>query len=64
MEEIRAFLAQNNDGTLTVPYAQNRVVLFRSDLFHESGPVKFRPGYENHRINITLLFGEQTGHNL
>jgi tetratricopeptide (TPR) repeat protein len=63
MEEIRAFLAQNNDGTLTVPYAQNRVVLFRSDLFHESGPVKFRPGYENHRINITLLFGEERGMN-
>ncbi len=36
-------------------------VLFRSDLFHESGPVKFRSGYENHRINITLLFGEQSG---
>jgi tetratricopeptide (TPR) repeat protein len=64
MAEIREFLAQNSEGTIDVPYARNRAVLFRSDLFHESGEVRFRPGYENHRINITLLFGEQTGHNL
>ena len=41
-------------------YAQNRAVLFRSDLFHESGRVRFRPGYANHRINMTLLFGDRS----
>ena len=53
---IRAFLAESDAGVVTVPYAENRAVLFRSGLFHESGAVRFRPGYENHRINITLLF--------
>lgn len=55
---IRRFLAGNAAGAVTALYAENRAVLFRSGLFHESGTVRFRPGYENHRINITLLFGE------
>ncbi|MCY4552005.1 MAG: tetratricopeptide repeat protein [Defluviicoccus sp.] len=57
-DRIRDFLAASDAGALAVPYAANRAVLFRSDLFHESGRVRFRPGYANHRINITLLFGE------
>ena len=57
-DRVRAFLDASNAGSFTVPYAANRAVLFRSDLFHESGRVRFRPGYANHRINITLLFGE------
>ncbi len=59
--EIRRFLADNEAGTIVVPYGENRAGLFRSDLFHESDRVKFRPGFENHRINITLLFGDQGG---
>ena len=55
---IRALLDGSAAGAVAVAYAQNRAVLFRSDLFHESGRVRFRPGYENHRINMTLLFGE------
>lgn len=53
---IRDILAESDAGAVTVPYAANRAVLFRSGLFHESGIVRFRPGYETHRINITLLF--------
>ena len=56
---ILALLDGNDAGSVTVPYAQNRAVLFRSDLFHESGRVRFRPGYTNHRINMTLLFGDR-----
>ncbi len=56
---IRAFLEASDAGSLRVAHAANRAVLFRSDLFHESGRVRFRPGYANHRINITLLFGER-----
>lgn len=55
---IRQHLAENDAGAVTAPYGANRAVLFRSDLFHQSGLVRFRPGYQNHRINITLLFGE------
>ncbi|MDE0334412.1 MAG: tetratricopeptide repeat protein [Defluviicoccus sp.] len=56
---IRSFLDRNEAGSVTLPYARNRAVLFRSDLFHESGRVRFRPGYANHRINMTLLFGDK-----
>lgn len=56
---IRDLLDGSAAGAVTVAYAQNRAVLFRSDLFHESGRVRFRPGYANHRINMTLLFGER-----
>ncbi len=58
---IRLFLAESEEDAVTVPHRANRAILFRSDLFHESGPVRFRPGHENHRINITLLFGTPEG---
>lgn len=56
---IGRFLAENSGEREIVPYGENRAVIFNSDLFHESGAVAFTPGYENHRINITLLFGER-----
>ena len=60
-EPIVAFLAQNAAGSLIVPYRENRAVLFESRLFHHSDAPKFRGGYENHRINVTLLFGRHGG---
>jgi len=59
--EVAAFLAQHADDTLHVPYRENRAVLFRSRLFHRSDAPHFAPGYENHRINVTMLFGSETG---
>ena len=44
---------------IDVPYRRNRMIVFNSNLFHESGPVTFKPGYENHRINVTMLFGQR-----
>lgn len=32
---------------------------FVSDQFHESLPFRFAPGYENRRVNLTLLFGDR-----
>ena len=55
---IQAFLAENGDSAVTVPYRENRGVLFESRLFHGTDRPDFAPGYENHRINITLLFGD------
>ena len=52
------FLAQHPGDTVTVPYRQNRAVMFRSRLLHRSDRPEFRNSYENHRINLTLLFGE------
>ena len=41
-----------------MPYRANRAVLFDSSLLHQTDPdYAFLPGYDNHRINLTLLFG-------
>jgi tetratricopeptide (TPR) repeat protein len=56
-ERIVAFLEQNGENTLKVSCRQNRAVLFESRLFHASDHPIFAPSYENHRINMTLLFG-------
>jgi tetratricopeptide (TPR) repeat protein len=60
-ERIVAFLAQNADDSLMVPYRENRAVLFESRLFHHSDVPEFADGYENRRINVTLLFGAPGG---
>ena len=54
---ISAFLNRHAADSLVVPYRENRAVLFESRLFHRSGATDFATGYENHRINLTLLFG-------
>lgn len=54
---IVIFLEQNAGSRLVVPYRVNRAVLFRSHLFHHSDRPEFAPKYENHRINLTLLYG-------
>ena len=57
---VAAFLDQHKDDSMVVPYRENRAVLFQSRLFHRSDAPAFAPGYENHRINLTLLFGRHT----
>ena len=52
------FLAQQAGDTVTVPYRQNRAVMFRSRLLHRSDRPEFKTSYENHRISMTLLFGK------
>ena len=56
-KRIVIFLEQNAEKNLTVPYRQNRAVLFRSRLFHHSDRPRFRSGYGNQRINLTFLYG-------
>ena len=56
---IRAHIGDDKRNRIVVPYRENRAVLFDSRLFHESDAVDFESGYENHRINITMLFGEK-----
>ena len=53
------FLDNIGDEPLKVPYRQSRVVIFDSDLFHRTDNLDFHPGYENRRINITMLFGDR-----
>lgn len=56
---IREFLHESGARAVNVPHRQNRVVIFNSDLFHETGDIAFKDGYENRRINITMLFGKR-----
>jgi tetratricopeptide (TPR) repeat protein len=44
---------------VVIPYRQNRAILFNAGLFHESDAIHFATDeYVNHRINVTLLFGQ------
>ncbi|MEX0923268.1 MAG: tetratricopeptide repeat protein [Rhodovibrionaceae bacterium] len=56
---IEAFLAESGAKAMEVPHRQNRVVIFNSDLFHRSGEVSFKEGYENRRLNVTMLYGKR-----
>ena len=56
---IQQFLQQSGAKPFVVPHRQNRVVLFNSDLFHRTGDYRFKPGYENRRINVTMLYGDR-----
>jgi hypothetical protein len=56
---MKAFLRENRAQQTYVPYRQNRCVIFNSDLFHGTHEVRFRPGFENHRINVTMLYGQR-----
>ena len=54
---IEEYLHKTGGKTLSIPYRENRAVIFKSELFHQSDVVNFKSGYENHRINITMVFG-------
>ncbi|MEK9644742.1 MAG: tetratricopeptide repeat protein [Alphaproteobacteria bacterium] len=55
-EKIRSAVAQLG-APVRIPYAANRAVLFDARLFHGSDSPHFADGYENRRINVTLLYG-------
>jgi hypothetical protein len=46
---------------IRIAHRQNRAVIFNSNLVHETDTLHFRPGDENRRINITMLFGIRGG---
>ena len=58
-ESIRRYLEDSGARQLTVPHRQNRCVIFNSDLFHKTDDIRFREGYENRRINVTMLYGRR-----
>ena len=60
-KHVRKYLADQDSGKIVVPYGENRIVLFNSNLFHETDSIYFKPGYENRRINVTMLFGRREG---
>jgi hypothetical protein len=54
---ILGYLDSVGSVPVRVPYRANRAVVFDSDLFHASDRPRFREGYLNRRINITMLYG-------
>jgi hypothetical protein len=56
---IAPFLDRQCSRSITIPYRQNRAIIFNSDLFHGTAELRFRPGYENRRINVTMLYGDR-----
>lgn len=60
-DTIREYLAHSGATAMRVPYRANRAVIFDSDLFHGTDVMSFRPGYDNRRINVTLLYGTREG---
>ncbi len=57
--KIRELLAARGARPTVIPYRCNRAVIFDSDLFHATPKLTFRSGYENRRINVTVLYGER-----
>ena len=57
LETARLAAAEVGVEVVEVGYRQNRCVAFESSLIHETLPVRFKPGYQNRRINLTFMFG-------
>jgi hypothetical protein len=56
----RAGLEQTEGAKkIVIPYRENRAIIFNSDLFHETAPMRFRTEYESRRINVNLLHGDR-----
>jgi tetratricopeptide (TPR) repeat protein len=55
---IKQHLEAKQAKMVRVPYKMNRCVLFDSTYFHTTDEIHFKEGYENRRINCTLLFGK------
>ncbi|HHH42508.1 MAG TPA: tetratricopeptide repeat protein [Gammaproteobacteria bacterium] len=56
LQRIMSYLQDAN--TKTIPYRENRAVMFYSNMFHRSDRFRFKRGYSNSRMNVTMLFGQ------
>jgi tetratricopeptide (TPR) repeat protein len=58
---LQRMLAQENASVRVIPHRSNRAVIFDSGLYHRTDQCRFREGYLNKRINVSLLFGDFSG---
>lgn len=56
---LAAYVKLNEAKPVRVPHRSNRCVLFDSSLIHTTDGTRFKPGYENRRVNVTLLYGQR-----
>lgn len=54
--DIRDFLRQEGARQTSFAYAENRALLFRGSIFHQTAATRFAEGFENRRRNVTMLF--------
>jgi tetratricopeptide (TPR) repeat protein len=54
----RTFLAESGAEIARIPHRANRAVIFKSSLYHKTDDCRFKEGYLNKRINVSLLFGQ------
>ncbi len=59
--DIRAFLRQEGARQTSFAYAENRALLFRGTIFHQTSATRFAEGFENRRRNVTMLFRRTHG---
>jgi hypothetical protein len=59
VDTIQGFLRTAGAKPVPITYRCNRAMIFDSTLFHAGNQIRFAPGYENRRINLTLLFGDR-----
>ena len=57
--EVMEYLDKQQSKAVYIPYKYNRCVMFDSNLFHKTADVNFLPGFDNKRINVTMLFGQR-----
>mmetsp|Transcript_10730 Transcript_10730/g.14843 ORF Transcript_10730/g.14843 Transcript_10730/m.14843 type:complete len:590 (-) Transcript_10730:7016-8785(-) len=48
--------SENSPHAIVVPYKCNRVTLLDGFRFHQTDALDFKPGFKEHRINLTFLF--------
>ena len=55
-KDVRAFLRQQGARQTSFAYAENRALLFRGSIFHQTAAARFAEGFENRRRYVTMLF--------
>jgi hypothetical protein len=55
---LATYVKLHDAKPLTVAHRANRCVVFDSSLIHVTDRMVFKPGYENRRVNVTLLYGQ------
>jgi hypothetical protein len=58
-QRLAEYVAERSAERLDVPYRSNRAVVFVANLIHATAQLEFRPGYQNRRISVTMLFGDR-----
>ena len=54
--DIHAFLRREGARQTSYAYAENRGLLFKGTIFHQTATCRFADGFENRRRNVTMLF--------